>query len=102
MNNESLRNMSVMDMLNNPVLTTRLLTEMKGALHCYEYEGLEEATAEFEEKLWALKATIDSLDDAVIPMKNIWCAVEKLDWLVAREGENAIANIQAYKGGVKP
>lgn len=46
MNNESLCNMSVMDMLNNPVSTTRLLTEMQSLLRNYGYADLAEVKSD--------------------------------------------------------
>mgnify|MGYP000967823497 FL=1 len=60
MNNESLCNMSVMDMLNNPVSTTRLLTEMQSLLRNYGYADLAEVTAEFEIQLWGLKNKVET------------------------------------------
>ncbi len=72
MNNESLCNMSVMDMLNNPVSITRLLTEMQSLLRNYGYADLAEVTAEFEIQLWGLKDKADDLGADITPLKNIW------------------------------
>ena len=85
MNNESLCNMSVMDMLNNPVSTTRLLTEMQSLLRNYGYADLAEVTAEFEIQLWGLKNKVDDLGADIAPLKNIWNAAEQLHRLVECE-----------------
>lgn len=90
MNNESLCNMSVMDMLNNPVLTTRLLTEMQSLLRNYGYADLAEVTAEFEIQLWGLKNKVDDLGADIAPLKNIWNAAEQLHRLVECEGVKII------------
>ena len=90
MNNESLCNMSVMDMLNNPVSTTRLLTEMQSLLRNYGYADLAEVTAEFEIQLWGLKNKADDLGADIAPLKNIWNAAEQLHRLVECEGIKTI------------
>lgn len=76
MNNESLCNMSVMDMLNNPVSTTRLLTEMQSLLRNYGYADLAEVTEDALCEQW------DLLQMSTAILSN--AQLSRLEWIVVQ------------------